>query len=149
MAIMVGVMAMLLTGFYSAIYNKNQVKVVKERVLSLQRLKLRFAALFKDVIDVKLISENAYYIKYKGGVDHNRNFRGEVEAVLKIKNNVLTLTCWPNEGDPRREVLSENVKSLSMEFFDEKAGGFHPPFPKQKPRMMKVFINGQEIPLFL
>jgi hypothetical protein len=149
MLIMVGVMSMVFAGFYSAIHNKNKIKIEKEKILRLQRLKLRFALLFKNVIDVKKVSEGAYYIKYRGGIDPNPDFRSDVNALLKLKNNNLILSCWAEKEEQRHELLSENVKELKLEFFDEKKGKFDLEYPKKKPRMMKVSVDKEVLPLFL
>ncbi|MGH2638637.1 MAG: PulJ/GspJ family protein [Rhabdochlamydiaceae bacterium] len=150
LVIMAGVMGLLFTGFYEAIKAKNSVKKEKEKILTLQRLKLRFAILFKDIIDVKQISDQEYYIRYQGGVDPSPNFRSEIEAILKISKKVLTLTCWPEKGDLRREIFAENVESIHFKFFDEKEGKFTSHCPHQKPFMIKVILNEKEaIPLFL
>ena len=90
-----------------------------------------------------------YYIKYKGGIDPDPDFRLEVESVLQLSNNVLTLVSWPESGAPRREVLGENINSITLEFFDEKESKFLPEYPKQKPIMIKVKVNEKVIPLFL
>lgn len=142
MAIMAGAIAMLFSGFYSAIHNKNKVKNERERVLGLQRLKLRFEILFKDVIDVKEISQSEYYVKYQAGIDPDFKFRGERECILNLTKKTLTLTTWPEEGNPRYEVIAENITSLSFEFFDEAEGQFKPTYPKKKPPMMKIVLNG-------
>jgi hypothetical protein len=152
LVIMAGVTALLFSGFYSAIHGKNIVKKERERILNLQRLKLRFAVLFKDIIDIKPISENAYYILYKGGIDHNPGFRGEVESILKLNNKALTLTTWAEKEEPRRELIGENISSIHFLFFDAAEGKFTPEYPKQKPPMMKVVLNQNDketLPLFL
>ena len=89
--LMGGVIAILLNGFYDAIKAKNLLKQDREKILQLQRLKFRFAALFNNVTDIKCLSDNVYYIRYKGAIDHERAFRREVEAILQIKNNILSL----------------------------------------------------------
>jgi hypothetical protein len=147
--LMGGVIAILLNGFYDAIKAKNRLKQEREKTLGLERLKLRFEALFKNVVDVKYVSENIYYIRTKGAVDHERLFRGEVEAVLQIEKNILSLTSWPKKGTPRHEVLSEEASTLKLEIFDEKKGKFSEKYPFHKPRMMKVTLNQVELPLFL
>ncbi len=151
--IMTGVMALLFTGFYSAIKAKNRIKSEKEKVMNLQRLKMRFAILFKDVIDVKQAPDKTcYYIRYQGRVDRDPGFRSEVEAILQIKNKTLTLTSWSKNGPYRQEILSTNIDEIKLMFFDEKEGGFNPQYPPKKPFMIQVIINGSEkeaLPLFL
>ncbi len=147
--LMGGVIAILLNGFYDAIKAKNHLKQDREKILKLQRLKLRFEALFKNVTDVKCLSDNVYYIRYKGNVDHERAFRAEVKAVLQIKNNILSLTCWPKKGSRRHEILSEEANSIKLELFDEKKGEFSKKYPPNKPRLIKVTFNQEELPLFL
>jgi hypothetical protein len=147
--LMGGVIAILLNGFYEAIKAKNHLKQDREKILTLQRLKTRFAALFKNVIDVKCLSDNVYYIRYKGAVDHERSFRSEVEAVLQIKNNILSLTSWPQKGGPRHEILSEGANLLKLELFDEKKGEFSKKYPSPSPRLIKITFNNEELPLFL
>ncbi len=149
LVLMSGVMGILFTGFYNAIKAKNFIKKEKEKTLNLQRLKLRFTLLFKEVLDVKKLTTGGYYLHYHAGIDPNPHFRTNVEAVLKIRNRVLSLTSWPPKEAPRSEVLSENIESFHVEFFDETAGVFLETYPNEKPFMMKVFINQEVIPLFL
>ena len=149
LVIMTGVLSLLFTGFYSAIQAKNKLKANKEKVIERERLKLRFAILFKNVIDVKEIPGEGYYIRYQGGPESDYNFRSEIEAFLRTKNNILALTCWPKKGNPREEILSTNVASLKLEFFNEKEGQFLSHYPPKKPFMMKVVINKNPLPLFL
>ena len=147
--IMGGAIVMLFTGFLDAIRAKTMLRQQKEEILALHRLKLRLSLLFKDVVGVRKIPSDLYYIKYKGGIDPDPDFRLEVESVLQLSNNVLTLVSWPESGAPRREVLGENINSITLEFFDEKEGKFLPEYPKQKPIMIKVEVNEKVIPLFL
>ncbi len=147
--LMGGVIAILLNGFYEAIRAKNQLKQDRAKILALQRLKNRFAALFQNVIDVKCLSDNVYYIRYKGAVDHERSFRSEVEAILQIKNDILSLTSWPKKGNPRHEILSEGANLLKVELFDEIKGEFSKKYPSPNPRLVKITFNNEELPLFL
>jgi type II secretory pathway pseudopilin PulG len=147
--IMGGAITMLFTGFLDAIRAKTMIRQQKEEILALHRLKLRLSLLFKDAIDVRKTPSDLYYIKHKGGIDPDPDFRLEVESVLQLSNNVLTLDSWPESGAPRREVLGENIKSIELKFFNEKEGKFLPEYPKEKPIMIKVKINDKAIPLFL
>ena len=149
LVLMSTVMAMLFSGFYGAITAKNKARQEKERALNFERLRLRFGILFKDVIDFKKISTGDYYIKYKGGMDHKPNFRSEIEAILRLKDKILTLISWTENGEPRKEILGENIEDLSFDFFDVKTGIFDPQYPKKKPFMMKIKVNGTELPIFL
>ncbi len=148
-SLMAGVIAILMSGFFGAITAKKLVKHEREQILNEQRLKLRFGVLFKEILDVKPLPNKDYYIRYKGGIDPDPRFRAEVEALLQLKNNTLTLTSYSPEGTPRREVLSEQVTKMEIEFFDEQTGKFETSFPKHKPRLMKVKVNGNDLPLFL
>jgi type II secretory pathway pseudopilin PulG len=148
--IMGGAITMLFTGFLDAIRAKNIIRQEKEQIMASLRLKLRLAQLFKDVIDVKEISSNAFFIKYKGGIDHDPNFRLEMESILQAQNKVLTLVSWPENGPPRCEVLSENVETIYFEFFNEIEGQFKKEYPQQKPSMMRVTITPKMVlPIFL
>lgn len=148
--LMGGVIAILMSGLFDVIQAKKLIKKERHRILTEQRLKLRFGILFKNVLDVKLLpNQTDYYILYKGSIDPDPAFRGEMEALLQLTNNTLTLTSYPPEGIPRREVLSEQVKDIDIQYFDEEATEFLALFPKNKVRLMKVFINGNELPLFL
>jgi hypothetical protein len=149
LAIMAGVMGLLFTGFYGVIKAKERVEKERERVLSLQRLKLRFSLLFKDVIEVSALSEREYRIKHRGGIDPDPRFRTEIETILKLQGKVLTLSSLPEEGAPRQETLGEQIETIRFEFFDEKEGTFTPHYPRRKPFMMKVILNQKELPLFL
>ena len=148
-SLMVGVIAVLMYGLFDAIQAKNRVKKDREQIITEQRLRLRFQLLFKDATDIKRISDNNYYIRYKGGIDPDPHFRNEVEALLELKNNILTLTSYPPEEAARRELLCEHILSIEVLLFDEQAEEFLPTFPKHKPRLMKVKVSGKELPLFL
>lgn len=148
--LMGGVIAILMTGFFDVIHAKKLIKIDREKILTEQRLKLRFGVLFKNVLDVKLLpNKTDYYIRCKGNIDPDPAFRGEVQALLQLKNNTLTLTSYAPEGLPRREVLSEQVTSMEIKFFDEEATDFLTHFPKNKVRLMIVKIDKMELPLFL
>lgn len=148
--LMTGVIAILMSGFFDAIRAKKLVKQEREQILTEQRLKLRFGVLFKDVLDVKsLPNQTGYYIRYKGGIDPDPHFRDELEALLQLNNNILTLTSYPPEGAHRHEVLCEQVTGMKIEFFDEQTAKFENSFPKNKLRLMKVTLDKMELPLFL
>jgi hypothetical protein len=150
--IMSGVIAFLFAGFFDAIKARNLVKTEKEKILSDERLRLKFYTLFRNIIDIKPLENNSYRLKYNGGIDPEPAFHNtELEAVLTLKNKSLELVTYSPDKDtpPRKELLSEHVDSLGFEFFDKKTGGFTSDFPKHKPCMMRVFINQKPMPLFL
>ncbi len=151
LVLMSGVLAFLFTGFYDAIKAKNFVKAEKEKILSEERLKLKFYTLFKNIIDIKPLGDNTYSLKYNGGIDPDPEFCTDLKAMLVLKDKRLTLITYSpeKEGAPRQELLSDSVDTLQFEYFDEKVGTFLPTFPKHKPLMVKVTINETILPLFL
>lgn len=149
LSIMAGALSLLFIGFYGTIRAKNTLKSDKERIIERERLRLRFAILFKKVICVKECQDEGYYIRYQGDVESDSHFRSEIEAFLRVENKTLKLTCWPPSGTPREEILSTNISTITLQFFDAKAGQFLEPYPNTKPFMMKVILNDNPIPLFL
>lgn len=153
LVIMASAVSLLFTGFYGAMKGRLGVEKKREEVLELQRLRLKFSILFRDVIQVEPLEEReSYYLRYQGGIDPDPRFRSEIEAVLQVKNKQLTLTSWSKEGAARRELLSNRTRHIQLLFFHEEKGEFKDEFPPQKPVMMKVILNKNKketIPLFL
>ena len=144
-----GVVAMLMSGFFDAIKAKGVGRREKETVLQRHRLMLRFGHLLKQVRLIHELAPNEYFIRCSGGVDPDPDFREEIDVVVRVKENRLTLYSYPAKGRVRKEVLAENVQTLKIVCFDEKEGKFSDQYPVQKTNMVKIQLNNEMLPIFL
>lgn len=120
----------------------------KELILNRQRLQLRLGQIFSSLKTLK-IEENACHLSYDNGIDLEKEFRGQLEAMLLIDKGRLALVTWPEKGIARKEIICESAKSFSFSFFDTKKGIWTSQFPEQKPLMMKITIDQTPYPFFL
>jgi hypothetical protein len=120
----------------------------KELILTRQKLQLRLGQIFSSLKTLK-IENNACHFSYDNGIDLEKEFRGQLEAMLLIDKGRLALVSWPEKGDARKEIICESAKSFSFSFFDTKTGAWIPKYPEQKPLMMKITIDQTTYPFFL
>ena len=147
--LMGGVVSIMMTGFFDAIRTKNAARKEKEIILTRHRLMLRFSNLFKKVKLIHKLGPNEYFVRCSGGVDPDPSFRQEIDVVVRVKENKLTLYSFPLKGPSRREILAENVQAIKLIYFDEEEGKFSEKFPVQKTNMVKIQINNETLPIFL
>lgn len=139
---------MLFVGYRQAATALAKTHTEKETVLSHQRLQLRLGQIFRAAESCQQISSDKFLIQYQGGVDPDPRFRGPLEGYLYTNKKQLLLISRPEEGDPRLEVLHDNVSAISFLFFDIKSGCFTENFPIIKPFMMQVRIPTENDPNF-
>ncbi len=120
----------------------------KELILDRQKLQLRLGQIFSSLKTLK-IEENACHLSYDNGIDLEKEFRGELEAMLLVDRGRLALVTWAEQGKARKEILCESAKSFSFNFFDAKKGTWTATYPEQKPLMIKMTIDQTTYPFFL
>jgi len=147
--LMGGVIALLMSGFFDAIKAKNIAREDKDNILTRHRLQLKFASMLKSCISAVALEENKYYFRFMGGADPDPEFRQEVDAVLQLKDKKLILYTYPTKGKERRELLAENVGTIKFEFFDEEKKDFIAMAYQQLPRMVKITLDEEVLPIFL
>ena len=149
-------MTFLLSSYRELVLAKTLLRKDKERILTQQRVELRLAQVFSKLEKIK--SENkSFFLTFDNGLDSDPAFRGVIEGTLYIdKEKRLTLATWPQENSkdkPRVEVLMENIDDFKLRFLDTGLAGFVEDYPKEKPSMMKVFLesnnNTTTLPLIL
>ncbi len=144
-AVIIGI---LFSSFREFSIAKTALRKDKELILSRQKLQLRLGQIFSHLKTLK-IENNACHLSYDNGIDLEKDFRGQLEAMLLIDKGRLALVSWPEEGKARKEILCESAKSFSFSFFDTKIGAWVPIYPEQKPLMMKITIDQTTYPFFL
>ena len=120
----------------------------KELILNRQKLQLRLGQIFSSIKTLKM-EETACHLSYDNGIDLEKEFRGQLEAMLLIDKGRLALVTWAEKEKVRKEILCESVKSFSFIFFDAKKGAWTSKYPEQKPLMMKITIDQTIYPFFL
>jgi hypothetical protein len=127
---------------------KIALRTDKELILNRQKLQLRLGQIFSSLKTLK-IEENACHLSYDNGIDLEKDFRGQLEAMLLIDKGRLALVTWAEKEKVRKEILCESAKSFSFSFFDTKNGAWTSKYPEQKPLMMKITIDQTIYPFFL
>jgi hypothetical protein len=142
------IIGILFSSFKEFSIAKTTLRKDKELILNRQKLQLRLGQIFSSLKTLK-IENNACHLSYDNGIDLEKEFRGQLEAMLLIDKGRLALVTWPEKGKARKEIISESAKSFSFSFFDTKTGAWAPNYPEQKPLMMKITIDQTPYPFFL
>lgn len=145
--------AILLSVLFGAQWSthKAQAKIEakKREVLPRQRLQLKLFPILTSSKTFKLDDNGGLILEYSGLLDREARFRGHLTSLLQLKDNSLCLFTWPEEGEPRTEVLLENVDNLSFRFFYPSKKKFDDYDPEEKPTMLKIKAGAVEFPFFL
>jgi hypothetical protein len=149
MVLMGGIVAVLFSSYTDLSLSKFHLKEEKEKVFNRQRLHLRLEQIFSRLGSWKVLEKEGCFFSYDNGADLDPAFRGVVEGMIYIDKGELILTTWPEKGDPRQEILCENANNFSIEFFDSSKGEWIAGYPAEKPFMIKMKLNKEEIPFFL
>ena len=142
------IIGILFSSFKEFSLAKTSIRKDKELILSRQKLQLRLGQIFSSLKTLK-VENNACHLSYDNGIDLDKDFRGQLDAMLLIDRGRLALVTWPENGEARKEILCESAKSFSFKFFDTKTGLWTPTYPEQKPMMMKITIDETPYPFFL
>lgn len=147
------------SSYQQLVVSQHYLKESKKSILSQKKLQLRLKQIFSNVISFEKKNEHFYLVTYDNKGDLDPLFRGQLQGMFYIDSipqksksqRKLVLTTWPKKGDPRLEVLFENIESFSFLFFDEQKKEWTDHYPKTTPFMIKLFIdkNRLVIPLFL
>lgn len=127
---------------------KRSLQKEKTIILGKQKLQLRLGQIFSQLKTLK-IENDACQLSYDNGIDVEKEFNGALDAMLMIDRGRLALVSWSDQGNARKEILSEPAKSFSFQFFDTKKGEWSPQYPDQKPLMMQFFLDETPYPFFL
>lgn len=146
---MAGIVAILFSSYTDLSLAKFHLKEEKEKVFNRQRLHLRLEQIFSRLGSWKDLEKKGCFFSYDNGADLDPAFRGVVEGMIHIGNGELILTTWPEKGDPRQEILCENIDDFSIKFFDSSKGAWIEGYPAVKPFMIMMKLNNEEIPFFL
>lgn len=144
--LLTGVIAILFSSYRELSVGKHKLKECRENIFNKQRLQLRLNQIFSGL---KVFESTQTLFSYDNGVDIDPNFRGTIEGLFHLDKDNLLLVTWPENGEPRVELLMEKVESFSVRFFDPAKGVWLDSFSTPKPFMAIVKINKEEIPLFL
>jgi hypothetical protein len=142
------IIGILFSSFREFSLAKNSLRKDKELILNRQKLQLRLGQIFSSLKTLK-IENNACHLSYDNGIDLEKDFRGQLEAMLLIDKGRLALVSWGEQGKVRKEIICESAKSFSFNFFDTKKGIWISAYPEQKPLMMKIIIDQTTHPFFL
>jgi hypothetical protein len=149
MVLMAGIVAILFSSYTDLSLAKFHLKEEKEKVFNRQRLHLRLEQIFSGLGSWKDLEKKGYFFSYDNGADLEAPFRGVVEGMIHIDKGDLILTTWPEKGNPRMEVLCENIDNFSIKFFDSAKGEWIVGYPAVKPFMIMMKLNNEEIPFFI
>lgn len=148
--LMAAIVTILMSSYRELSLAKKALDNDRAVVLQKQRLVLRLEQVLAKVVSWREVKTNQYVFTYNNGPDLEPSFRGEVEAMLYLDLDQLCMITWPNNKEPPRiEVLTNQLKEFSFEFFDTEQGLFEKKFPKEKPWMAKCVIDGEAIAFFL
>lgn len=127
---------------------KTSIRKDKELILARQKLQLRLGQIFSSLKTLK-VENNACHLSFDNGIDLDKDFRGQLDAMLLIDKGRLAFVSWGQQERVRKEILCESARSFSFTFFDTKTGTWVPTYPEQKPMMMKITIDETHYPFFL
>jgi hypothetical protein len=144
-----GVIAVLFSSCRDLAVSKNLLQLDKEVILNRQKIQLRLNQVFTHLKSMEA-SDHLYFFTYDNNADLDPDYRGTLDALLyKNGQGHLILATYSKAKDARKEILSENVSSFHIKFFDEKKGFWSPTYPENKTSMMKIEINNEWYPFFL
>jgi hypothetical protein len=127
---------------------KTSMRKDKELILARQKLQLKLGQIFSNLKSLK-VENNACHLSYDNGIDLEKDFRGQLDAMLLIDKGRLVFVSWGQQEKVRKEILCESAKSFSFTFFDTNTGTWGPTYPEQKPMMMKITVDETTYPFFL
>ncbi|HKY99603.1 MAG TPA: DUF1494 domain-containing protein [Rhabdochlamydiaceae bacterium] len=103
---------------------------VRQKIFSLSLFQEKLGQIFSQLSsgeenvsfctrEIRESVQSALLFKYNNGVDPDPSFCDELDGMLYLdKNKLLSLVIWSKGGNPRKEILLENVAKTSFRFFD-------------------------------
>src|SRR5579872_5336313 len=91
---------------------KTSMRKDKELILARQKLQLKLGQIFSNLKSLK-VENNACHLSYDNGIDLEKDFRGQLDAMLLIDKGRLVFVSWGQQDKVRKEILCESAKSFS------------------------------------
>jgi len=113
---------------------------VREEVLPKTRFYLRMRPLFSRFESCSL-QNNQLTLHHRDNLDPNPSFCGQLASTLYLDHGNLVLATYPQKGDPRLEIVYENVESISYAFWMKSNWKEAPSKENPHPKKVKIFIK--------
>lgn len=142
--------AFLFTTYRDLSLAKTVLKKERKEIFDRLKLQLRLCQVLSQLKTVEQKSPHSYLFTYDHGSDPDPHFVGLVDGHLHLSGQRLVLISTSKQGVTRQEILSENINTFELKFFNRQKGIWQTQYPPEKPLMIQLVLNHSlTIPFFL